>query len=222
MESLSVFVSADDRDILLGDDWFKQISEALSSSSILLLLCSKSSIVRPWISFEAGWGWGKSASLIPVCYNGVSPDTLPPPFDKRQGISLEEVDGLENLIRGIALRRERYKIPPLDFNSLSVQLQQILSTIKSPSTAFVEQGQQSQVEHKTEKEKILLVLEKTDKRLTDSMIENLSGVSRSLTKILLSRLDAEGLVWTGYMMNGPNTYGITDDGREHLLKNGLL
>jgi hypothetical protein len=223
LEKFTVFVSADDRDILPGDEWFKKISDALNSSKVILLLCSSRSISRPWISFEAGWGWAKNIPVIPVCHSGIAPSILPRPFEKRQGVSIEDDDGFEKLLRGIARHNGINKLPRLNLVAFSKELGKVLGKIKQTplSTATVE-APSVPVEFEMERNKILSVLEKNERNLTDSMIESMSGVKLSLTKVLLNRLDNEELVWTAHMMNGPNTYGITNDGRELLLKKGLL
>ena len=218
---LSVFVSADDKDIIPGDEWFTKISEALNSSKVIILLCSKTSISRPWISFEAGWGWAKNIPVIPVCHSGIVPSTLPRPFEKRQGVDLQAADGFERLLLGIGRHNGISKLPRLDLVSFSKELEDVLGEKKSLPSVIQEQ-EKLLIEYEIERNKILSVLEKSERSLIDSMIESMSGVNRSLTKVLLNRLDKEGLVWTGHMMNGPNTYGITDEGREQLLKNGLF
>ena len=54
LQMLDVFVSSDGESISAGDDWLKSIDNALQQSALMLILCSPSSIRRPWINFEAG------------------------------------------------------------------------------------------------------------------------------------------------------------------------
>ncbi|HYR02507.1 MAG TPA: toll/interleukin-1 receptor domain-containing protein, partial [Syntrophobacteria bacterium] len=54
-----VFVSSDKDDIPAGSKWLEEIESALGSASALIVLCSPSSLSRPWISFETGCGWIK-------------------------------------------------------------------------------------------------------------------------------------------------------------------
>ena len=157
-----------------------------------------------------------------MCHSGVSPATLPRPFEKRQGVDLEDVDGFEKLLSGIARHNEISKLPRLDLSAFAQELNWVLTSSSSILPQRLHEHLQQSNEYEVERNKILAVLEKSERALPDSIIESISGVSRSLTKILLSRLDKENLIWTGLMMNGPNTYGITDQGREHLLKQGLL
>ena len=136
---LSVFVSADDKDIIPGDEWFTKISEALNSSKVIILLCSKTSISRPWISFEAGWGWAKNIPVIPVCHSGIVPSTLPRPFEKRQGVDLQAADGFERLLLGIGRHNGISKLPRLDFVSFSKKLEDVLGEKKSLPSVIQEQ-----------------------------------------------------------------------------------
>ncbi|MDZ7662950.1 toll/interleukin-1 receptor domain-containing protein [Thiohalophilus sp.] len=64
-----VFVSSDSDDIPAGSKWLDKISQALSESKILILLCSSASVIKPWINFEAGAGWAKNVPIMPVCHS---------------------------------------------------------------------------------------------------------------------------------------------------------
>ncbi|PYV95030.1 MAG: toll/interleukin-1 receptor domain-containing protein, partial [Acidobacteria bacterium] len=66
LQMLDVFVSSDGESISAGDDWLKSIDNALQQSALMLILCSPSSIRRPWINFEAGAAWMRRIPLIPL------------------------------------------------------------------------------------------------------------------------------------------------------------
>ena len=53
-------------DIGLGAQWLAQIDKALQKADALLILCSRRSVERRWINFEAGAGWGRKKPVIPV------------------------------------------------------------------------------------------------------------------------------------------------------------
>jgi len=63
LELIEVFVSSDTESIFAGSNWLDSISSALRDACTELVLCSKASVNRPWINFEAGAGWMKK---IPV------------------------------------------------------------------------------------------------------------------------------------------------------------
>lgn len=67
---LDVFVSSDENSISSGSKWLDNITSALSSCAIELILCSPNSVKRPWINFEAGAGWVRDIPVIPLCHSG--------------------------------------------------------------------------------------------------------------------------------------------------------
>jgi hypothetical protein len=99
---LDVFVSSDTEGIGAGEDWLRAVDRALRESSIVLILCSPTSIRRPWINFEAGAAWMRDVPLIPVCHEGLTPRDLPMPLSLRQGMALGDAEGLRRLYGRIA------------------------------------------------------------------------------------------------------------------------
>jgi len=69
-----IFVSSDGSSILGGDRWLDELSEALKGAKVEIVLCSKESITRPWVNFEAGAGWIRNIAIVPVCHSGMKPD----------------------------------------------------------------------------------------------------------------------------------------------------
>lgn len=68
--------------------WLDQIYDELKSSKIVILMLSKRSVKSPWINFEAGAAWILDRRLIPVCYGGLSRQSLPKPYDNFQGLDV--------------------------------------------------------------------------------------------------------------------------------------
>jgi len=64
---IEVFVSSDTESISAGKNWLTSIDTALRNACIELILCSKASIKRLWINFEAGAGWMSGIPVVPVC-----------------------------------------------------------------------------------------------------------------------------------------------------------
>ena len=222
---VSVFVSADDRDIKLGDEWFQTISAALESSLITLLLCSPISVTRPWISFEAGWGWAKNVPIAPICHSGLLPSALPKPFDFRQAINIEDKSAITKLIQAIARHRNFAKVPRIAENEFEAELKKVLEFSKpasSSSKVSTTMSPSLDIEFDDERIKILSFLEKTDDSHHDETICRSTGVNKSLVKILISRLLDEDLVGQTLIMNQPIKYYLSDVGREYLLKRGVL
>ena len=68
----SVFVSSDSESIRPGDNWLEKINSSIEDAKLMLILCSKMSVGRPWINFEAGCGWVKRIPIIPICHSGLT------------------------------------------------------------------------------------------------------------------------------------------------------
>ncbi len=101
-ERLKVFVSSDNESIAAGEDWLRSVERALKESALLMILCSPASIKRPWINFEAGAAWMLSIPLVPICHAGLMPRDLPVPLSLRQGVALEDPEGLRGLYKRVA------------------------------------------------------------------------------------------------------------------------
>lgn len=102
LDAVRVFVSSHQQDVRVGDDWFREIEASLHESEAVILLLSPQSVRRPWVNFEAGAAWFLDKRVVPVCARGLDIDDLPPPFSKRQAISLSSKKGRERLFSDIA------------------------------------------------------------------------------------------------------------------------
>ncbi|MGG5319251.1 toll/interleukin-1 receptor domain-containing protein [Enterococcus sp. AZ072] len=99
---VEVFVSSDGVSISAGAEWLNQITNALNNASIMIALCSKDSVKRPWINFEMGAGWMKGIKVIPACHTNLLIDQLPSPTDMLQSLSLSNPDHVKRIFRAIA------------------------------------------------------------------------------------------------------------------------
>src|SRR5688572_27223207 len=68
---LDIFVSSDLESISAGKNWLDEVEDHLSKADILIILCSKNSIGRPWVNFEAGAVWLRKVPIIPVCHSTI-------------------------------------------------------------------------------------------------------------------------------------------------------
>jgi hypothetical protein len=118
---LDVFVSSDAESIAAGEEWLRSIEGALKESAILVVLCSPVSIGRPWINFEAGAAWMRGIPLVPVCHAGLTPSDLPMPLSLRQGVVLDQPDGLKRLYGRIAVIL-KCQVPARSFEALCNEL----------------------------------------------------------------------------------------------------
>lgn len=79
IDTVTVYVSSDTESISAGENWLTSIDVALNKACIELILCSKASIKRGWINFEAGAGWMRHIPVVPVCHTRLLPEDLPMP-----------------------------------------------------------------------------------------------------------------------------------------------
>jgi hypothetical protein len=99
-EHRTVFVSTDERQILLGDDWLTQVREALRTSKIVIALLSPEAVTRPWVNFEAGAAWFSTDKiLIPLCLGDLRPENFPKPYSNIQGINLHDSEAPYYLVQ---------------------------------------------------------------------------------------------------------------------------
>ena len=101
-DQVSVFVSSDLASIQAGDEWYDKIMEALSSADIFLVVCSPTSLERPWVNFETGVAAFREIPIIPVCHRGMSPGKLPQPLHRFQGIEISHLTMPKRLMTPIA------------------------------------------------------------------------------------------------------------------------
>jgi TIR domain len=94
------------------------VRQALADARVLIVLCSRASVGKPWINFEVGAAWIINKPIIPLCHSGLSPAELPMPLSLRQGIELHDPEGIERLYEGLA-REFGFGIPEKDFAELA-------------------------------------------------------------------------------------------------------
>lgn len=124
---LRFFVSSDRGTIVGGDKWLDKIESALKESSIVLVLCSKYSIFRPWINFEAGGAWMANKRVIPICYGGLFPSDLPQPLASLQAYILSNSKHFKDLVELLAGAAD-LKAPEFDPHKLLKSLPAISPT----------------------------------------------------------------------------------------------
>ena len=99
---IKVFVSSDGASIEAGDDWLRSLREALEGAQAVVVLCSKDSVGRPWVNFEAGAAWLRDVPIIPVCHTDLTPAALPLPLQLLQAVEAGQPSGLKRLYARLA------------------------------------------------------------------------------------------------------------------------
>jgi hypothetical protein len=114
---IDFFVSSDRSTIVGGDRWLEKIESSLKNASIVLILCSKISILRPWVNFEAGGAWMANKRVIPICHSGLSHNDLLQPLASLQAYTLSNQEDLNNLV-GLLAKAAKLNTPNFDPNEL--------------------------------------------------------------------------------------------------------
>jgi len=113
LKRITVFVSSDIHCIAPGQRWLDTIGNALNQCKVILLICSPSSLTRPWINFEAGCGWIKDIKIIPICHSGQRKDQLPLPFSELQALQLDDENFGKVLLEALSHEFEILTVPKI-------------------------------------------------------------------------------------------------------------
>jgi hypothetical protein len=128
LDFVEVFVSSDTESIAAGEEWLVSIKRWLEKSDLLIVLCSPTSIDRPWINFEAGAAWMRGIPLVPLCHAGLMLSDLRMPLSLRQGAEIERPDGLKRLY-GLIATVLGGRVPDKPFDELVHEIARSASTI---------------------------------------------------------------------------------------------
>ncbi|EGR3304376.1 toll/interleukin-1 receptor domain-containing protein [Vibrio parahaemolyticus] len=222
--NLEVFVSSDADSIPAGTKWLEEITRAITSSKIILLLCSQNSIHRPWINFEAGCGWAKSIPVIPICYGELTREKLPPPISALQALNLDEkmpelLFSAMNKHLGIA------KLPRISFSDMYAELAS--KTEKLAKNDVLQSNGKTEHAEKTlnlhdEQIQILKFLAKSSDRVTLPIISKGTGINEQRAEYFLEKLEESQHIYVSYSVMNPVTYSLAHLGRELLFDLGEI
>lgn len=123
---VDMFISSDGESIGAGSKWLRSVEEALNDAQLEIIICSKASVNRPWINFEAGAGWIKEIPIVPICHTDMTPESLPVPLNMLQAIIIHDPKGIERLYRLIS-DTIGCSMPNADFNIIASRFSQIQS-----------------------------------------------------------------------------------------------
>ena len=123
---IQIFVSSDPKDIIVGEQWFKQIEKFLTDSDLIIILASKLSVNRRWINFEAGAGWIKNIPVIPICYFGIEKSSLSSPLSFFQSINLKDEKFSTLLFDAISKHLKFPKAPNIDYDLMNKEVLQAI------------------------------------------------------------------------------------------------
>lgn len=219
-----VFVSSDSQSIPAGTKWLDEITKAITSSKILLLLCSPSSIHRPWINFEAGCGWAKSIPVIPICYGGLSKGDLPPPINALQALDFNE-QLPEKLFHALGTHLNIKRLPRINFIEMYRELEAAIdgceiSEINELPNASSSDTSQNQLNE--EQVNILECLSNANQYIPLPTIAHRTGLNTQRVEFYLEKLSEADYIHASYNMMNPTSYNLDHKGREVLFGLGKI
>lgn len=118
---VEVFQSSDRLSIPAGTKWLSEMTSALGTANLHLILCSDEAKTRPWIHFEAGASHIRGIPIIPLCHSKLTWAQLPVPLSEYEGIQAAEPEGLRSLYRAIA-EAIGSDIPEIDFPAFAQEV----------------------------------------------------------------------------------------------------
>ncbi len=133
---VDVFASTDVESIDAGRPWLAAIEAALKESAMIVVLCSPSSISRPWINFEIGAAWALEKDIVPLCHSGLKPDKLPMPLLLLNGIRISDAEGLRKLYTTIS-KIIPSRVPGRSFPDLAKEWLSAEATLEPASVSAV-------------------------------------------------------------------------------------
>ncbi len=122
-ESIKIFAASTWDSVQPGDDWFKRIQDAITTSDVMLVFLSTESVNRPWILFETGAAWFSKKKVIPICYEGMTPSSLPDPIRRLQAVDINATTPAESFSLLAKAVQKSCNLPdpkPIDLEELPV------------------------------------------------------------------------------------------------------
>jgi hypothetical protein len=129
LPGVSVFVSSDVRDLTPGNRWLNSIEAALREADLVIVICSRASLSRPWINFETGCAWINGLKIVPVCHSGQRLHQLPYPFSELQALQLEDENFPSLIIQTLCHHAKIGWTPSIDVNRTRADIREAKTKI---------------------------------------------------------------------------------------------
>ncbi len=121
---VDIFLASDISSVPAGSLWLEEVVKGLQQSQFHIIICSKYSVYRPWINYEAGAARVRGIPIFPLCHSGLEPNHLPVPLSESEGGVLTEPNSLQKLYERIASMIGS-SVPQVNFGKLAKEFARI-------------------------------------------------------------------------------------------------
>ncbi len=220
---IKVFVSSDPDDIPAGTKWLNKISDALKESTLLIILYSPQSTLRPWINFEAGCGWIKDIPIMPICHSGLTINQIGAPISSFQGLEIESDDFPKRFFEDIAKQAGLTNAPHLATDEFMGEVKTAMDGIE-PSKVMENAPTEEKSEFDEKQIQIMQCLAQC-KDAGGTYMKDTDIVDKLTMKLTVLQHHINSLVKKEYVdtlpILGNMHYSISPKGIDYLVGNGL-
>jgi hypothetical protein len=200
------------------------VDRALEATRLLVVVCSPTSLRRPWINFEMGCAWVKRVPVLPICHSGQQKGQLSPPISTFQALEMESPNFVPDFLTSVARHLQLGAVPRIDRTAMSQDLEQACRAcsvdapiagpvVPPPSMGDLDPGEvfllQELVEH-------------DDRGCTIDDLATASKLKTAKVNYHIDKLVERKLVTLRLFMNAPARYTLSSAGRKYLVDAGLL
>ena len=227
---IKVFVSSDPDDIPAGTKWLNKIGDALKDSTLLIILYSPQSTLRPWINFEAGCGWIKDIPIMPICHSGLKVSQLGAPISSFQSLDIGATDFTKDFFGAVTKLGKFKQAHPVSTEEFMRAVKDAIGSIKYK----VIEGAPTETKNELSEEQIEIMRHLVEYKNAEEWGE-IPGVSKldlsmqCYMKTLIFNYHIQILIEKKYvdqgvineLGNSTPFYSITEEGIHYMISNGL-
>jgi len=218
-----VSISSDPETVPTVAQLVERDDPALAELKALILICSPSSLQKPWLSFEAGCAWIKKISIIPVCHAGLSVSNLPTPLSMFFAFDMTQKDFPQKFFSTLGKEMGTSELPSIPYRQVREELRQVLESVHPSGWGFgPAYGAAGVSDEPLEPihEQILGVLADSYGFTSSVLAEHFKMTEQEIIA-LLKRLIEDNFVYASPAGMGHVRFNITNRGKTYLQQNKL-
>ena len=101
---IRTFVASRAGDIRADTEWLPSVQKGLRDAHAYILLLTVNSVLRPWVSFEAGAAWFSNRTCILVRAGRLPSSDIPLPLSAKQVLTLDRADDVHAVFAALDLQ----------------------------------------------------------------------------------------------------------------------